>query len=112
MIILFPDLVGDFMSLRGAPALSSLFYPGPMVFPNVASHDWYDNNLFWNLVIFGLSLFILVVLTISLPIPCGFLLLVYGAGAAVGRIMGEWVGHDLSRNPHFFLFFIKKMSSG
>ncbi|PRP77988.1 hypothetical protein PROFUN_14108 [Planoprotostelium fungivorum] len=88
-IITYPKLLGSFMALSPAAALSDLANAETWSETSLKSKEWLNRNIFANLFFFALSRFILIPLSILIPIPCGLFVPSLSLGASVGRMFGE-----------------------
>eukprot|EP01117_Protostelium_nocturnum_P010277 TRINITY_DN3695_c0_g2_i1.p1 TRINITY_DN3695_c0_g2~~TRINITY_DN3695_c0_g2_i1.p1 ORF type:complete len:818 (-),score=252.61 TRINITY_DN3695_c0_g2_i1:1784-4237(-) len=104
--ITFPHVFGSFMALSPVAALSDLVNAKDWSDTHLNSHEWENRNIFVNLFIFGLSRFVLIPLSILIPIPCGLFVPSLSLGAAVGRAFGE-LTHTLLTGT--FLLFENSM---
>ena len=84
-VLLFPLLIGDYMSLAGLAALRQLFSSGPL------PATWSILSLWVSLPMFAVSRFFLTGFSISLPIPTGLVVPILAVGASLGRLFGEEV---------------------
>lgn len=98
-VLSFPDLAGDYMALPPSKALKDLFSGGPLSAPGLNAKQWTDIGQYFSLPFFGLSRYVLVIMTISLPIPCGLFFPAFCFGASFSRMLGQWVMTGTNRIP-------------
>mmetsp|Transcript_5706 Transcript_5706/g.7984 ORF Transcript_5706/g.7984 Transcript_5706/m.7984 type:complete len:773 (-) Transcript_5706:55-2373(-) len=91
--VTFPPLFGSFMDLSPAKALGDLVSVKELSDPtNNAAGSWATTrNFYINLIIFVISRYILIPLSIIVPIPGGLFVPALSLGAGFGRIVGEIV---------------------
>jgi len=88
-VLLFPELIGDYMNLLPMAAFKNLAVIGSL--DNATALDWLDISVWVSVPLFLLSRFWLTGLSISMPIPCGLFVPFITVGAGVGRLFGEAV---------------------
>lgn len=84
-VLLFPRLVGEYMSLSALSALRQLFSSAPL------PTSWQAISLWISLPMFAVSRFYLTAFSICMPIPSGLVVPILAVGAALGRLFGEEV---------------------
>uniref|UniRef100_A0A7S2RGL4 Chloride channel protein n=1 Tax=Mucochytrium quahogii TaxID=96639 RepID=A0A7S2RGL4_9STRA len=82
--------LGDFMQFSLHDAIGDLLTNDEITHAPNSPH-WDNPTLFINLLLFAAIKFLLSVLAINLPVPCGVFTPVFAVGAALGRFFGELV---------------------
>jgi len=88
-LVTFPKFIGNFMSLSSVSALSDLTNKNDLSSPGINGKDWQSRNILLNIFLFTLSRYILVPISIIMPIPCGLFVPTLSIGAGIGRLFGE-----------------------
>lgn len=101
-IVIFPDLIGDYMSLLPNASLKDLTNSGSLNYKKnktLNAKDWDAISIYLSLPLFGFGRFVLTCLSASCPFPGGILIPSFLPGAAAGRFMGSLINGSLKKTP-------------
>eukprot|EP01118_Nematostelium_gracile_P017641 TRINITY_DN7606_c0_g1_i1.p1 TRINITY_DN7606_c0_g1~~TRINITY_DN7606_c0_g1_i1.p1 ORF type:complete len:333 (-),score=79.07 TRINITY_DN7606_c0_g1_i1:94-1092(-) len=89
------------MTLLPAASFSDLMTPGELTDTSLKLNgvDWGNRPIFVNLFIFVITRFILIPISIVVPIPCGLFVPCLSLGGGIGRIFGEIIKLILDGSP-------------
>ena len=96
VILLFPELIGDYMALLPVAAFRDLSVTGPI---SNAEADWDIISIWVSVPLFIFSRFFLTAFAVSLPIPAGLFVPIITVGAGVGRLTGEILSPLIQSDP-------------
>lgn len=101
-IVIFPDLIGDYMALLPTSALKDLTNSGSLNSNEnkaLLAKDWDTISVYLSLPLFGFGRFVLTCLSASCPFPGGVLAQGFLYGACAGRFMGSLINGSLHKTP-------------
>eukprot|EP01105_Mastigella_eilhardi_P022560 TRINITY_DN5561_c0_g1_i2.p1 TRINITY_DN5561_c0_g1~~TRINITY_DN5561_c0_g1_i2.p1 ORF type:complete len:761 (+),score=206.74 TRINITY_DN5561_c0_g1_i2:235-2283(+) len=87
-VFTFPGFIGQFMSLSAYQTLRDLFR-ADLTSPDCLASDWGHIHVCFSLAVLLVVRYLITVMTISTPIPCGLYVTNLVVGAVLGRLAGE-----------------------
>eukprot|EP01105_Mastigella_eilhardi_P024916 TRINITY_DN6606_c0_g1_i1.p1 TRINITY_DN6606_c0_g1~~TRINITY_DN6606_c0_g1_i1.p1 ORF type:complete len:832 (+),score=195.24 TRINITY_DN6606_c0_g1_i1:40-2496(+) len=92
-VVTFPELFGDYMSLTPYQTIKDLISQD-LTSSTCAAKDWDRWNVIGSILILMFCRFVLTVLTVSAPIPCGLYVTNLVIGMLWGRLIGEFLKYS------------------